>query len=326
MPMRILLTADWHIKLGQKNVPKEWAISRYKSFFDRISELSDSHDLHIISGDIFDRLPNLEELEIYFEFVAGCKIPTIITTGNHEAESRKSSFLERLKKPTLYANSLVTISTEIESSAEHGFYDAEFYLVPYECIKKKETWDNLPRAPVFTHVRGAIEPHVKPEISLDWLDKFPVVFAGDLHSHQNTQRNIVYPGSPMTTSFHRNLTKNTNGFISIDTNDWSWTWKDFELPQLIRKTITDKSDMIKTDFHHTIYELEGTIDSVSGEIEDKELLDKKIVTRNSVSTLALNDKMTIAQELEQYLDWVLNIDNITPIMEAYYEHRNTENT
>jgi len=46
-------------------------------------------------------------------------------------------------------------------------------------------------------------PHVKPEVDLDRFEDFPVVFAGDLHAHSNTQRNIVYPGSPMTTSFHR---------------------------------------------------------------------------------------------------------------------------
>ncbi|WP_227495548.1 hypothetical protein, partial [Pseudomonas aeruginosa] len=85
-------------------------------------------------------------------------------------------------------------------SAELGFSDAEFYVVPYSYIKKKSTWDNLPAVPVFTHVRGEIPPHVKPEIDLSWLEKFPFVFAGDLHSHQNTQGNIVYPGSPMTTS------------------------------------------------------------------------------------------------------------------------------
>ena len=57
---------------------------------------------------------------------------------------------------------------------------------------------------LFTHVRGEIPPHVVPEVDLERFDKFKTVFAGDLHAHENTQRNIVYPGSPMTTSFHRN--------------------------------------------------------------------------------------------------------------------------
>ena len=49
-------------------------------------------------------------------------------------------------------------------------------------------------APLFTHVRGEIPPHVKPEVDLDRFEDFPIVFAGDLHAHSNSQRNIVYPG------------------------------------------------------------------------------------------------------------------------------------
>ena len=321
--MRILHTADWHIKLGQKNVPREWALNRYNLFFNKIAELEQDHDLHIISGDIFDRLPTLEELSVYFEFVSRCTIPTIITTGNHETETKKRSFLARLAAPTKFVNSLVTVSTEIETGAEHGFDNLKFYVVPYEVIKNKATWDKLNPWPVFTHVRGEIPPHVKPEIDLKWLEKFPVVFAGDLHSHQNTQGNIVYPGSPMTTSFHRSLTKKTNGYISIDTNDWSWHWEDFGLPQLIRATVRDKSEIIATDFHHTIYELEGSMDEVSGKV-DSDLLDKKIVRRNTESTLILSEDMELGKELETYLEYVLDIENPGPIMEAFYEHGKCE--
>ena len=66
------------------------------------------------------------------------------------------------------------------------------------------------------------------------FDEFPVVFAGDLHSHSNTQRNIVYPGSPMTTSFHRN--KVETGYLLISEDTWDWLWYPFQLPQLLRKT------------------------------------------------------------------------------------------
>lgn len=326
LPMRILHTADWHIKLGQKNVPKEWQENRFRMLFEKIYELEDDHDLHVISGDIFDRVPTLEELSLYFEFVRGCSKLTIITTGNHEAKTRKKSFLEYLNYATNNINKNVWISTEIQSCAEYGDFDTEFYLVPYECIKTKSTWSKIPEVPIFTHVRGAIEPHVKPEIDLTWLSKFPIVFAGDLHSHQNTQANIVYPGSPMTTSFHRSITKGSNGYISIDTSDnWSWKWVDFELPQLIRKTVTDPSEIVETEFHHTIYELEGSLDKVSQKVDNK-LLDKKIVKRATEPVLILGEKMTMPQELEQYLTYVLDIKNVNDYMEAYYEYCNSEET
>ena len=109
-------------------------------------------------------------------------------------------------------------------------------------------------------MRGEIPPHVLPEVDLDLFEKFKVVFAGDLHAHENTQRNIVYPGSPMTTSFHRS--KVQTGYLLID-EDWSWKWEPFCLPQLIRKTVTDPNDMVPTDFDHTIYELEGDVQDLS---------------------------------------------------------------
>ncbi|MEK9955129.1 MAG: hypothetical protein VW577_06945 [Pelagibacteraceae bacterium] len=59
----ILFTADIHLKLGQKNVPVEWAKNRYKQFFSEIYALEETIDMHIIGGDLFDRLPSLEELD-----------------------------------------------------------------------------------------------------------------------------------------------------------------------------------------------------------------------------------------------------------------------
>lgn len=318
--MKILLTADWHIKYGQKKIPKDWAENRYKMFFDKVRYLEEDHDLHIISGDIFDRVPTLEESAIYFEFVAGVSIPTIITTGNHESLTKKKSFLKYFEYVTNGLNPLVRVVTDISTGADHGFDDVNFYVVPYECIKLEKTWQELNAWPIFTHVRGNIEPHVKSEIPLEWLDKFPIVFAGDLHSHKDSQRNIVYPGSPMTTTFHRSLTKGVNGAISIDTDDWSWEWIDLELPQLIRKTVSDKHEMVATDYHHTIYELEGTMSSLAGEV-DNELLDKKVIKRSSQASLVLDKEMTIEDELKEYLEFVLELpdDEIEQVMAVYNE-------
>jgi DNA repair exonuclease SbcCD nuclease subunit len=61
----ILFTADWHIKLGQKNVPMAWACARYDLFFETLHELENDVDLHIIGGDLFDRVPSMDELTIY---------------------------------------------------------------------------------------------------------------------------------------------------------------------------------------------------------------------------------------------------------------------
>lgn len=316
--MKILSIADIHFKLGQKNVPKEWANKRYKLFFEQLLLAEEECDMTIIPGDIFDRMPTLEELTLYFEFIAQRSVKTIISTGNHEATKKGKSFFKELKEVTERLNPLVEVVVDYI-----GTYEG-FYVVPYEFINKKDTWDFLDPLPVFTHVRGEIPPHVKPEIPLEWLDKFPVVFAGDLHSHSNTQYNIVYPGSPMTTSFHRSEVD--TGYLVIDTDDWSWDWRKFELPQLIRKTVTDPSEMVKTDFHHTIYELEGNIKDLSG-VENSDLLDKKIVRRSSDTALILNQKMTIREELIEYLTYIQELDtkDIEEVMEVYSEYCKAEN-
>ena len=311
----MLVIADIHIKLGQKNVPKEWAINRYQMFFEQVSAAEEHVDMVIIPGDIFDRVPTLEELTLYFQFVAQRKKKTIISTGNHEATKKGKSFFTELKGVTERLNPLV------EVVVDYIYDNGEFYVVPYEYVKKKEVWDSLEARPVFTHVRGEIPPHVKPEIPLEWLAKFPVVFAGDLHSHSNSQANIVYPGSPMTTSFHRHEVD--TGYLIVEP-DWQWKWKAFELPQLIRKTVDDPSQMVPTDYHHTIYELEGNIKDLS-KIEHSNLLDKKLVKRSSDTALVLDKKMSMSDELVEYLRYIQELPDkeISSIMEVFNEYGGT---
>lgn len=311
--MRKLLLADIHIKLGQKNVPKEWALNRYNMFFEQVNNIQ--ADEIIIPGDIFDRMPTLEELTLYFQFIAGLRVPTKISTGNHEATKKGKSFFTELKEVSERLNPLVEIVVD------YIYDNGEYYIVPYEYIKKKEVWEGLEARPVFTHVRGEIPPHVKPEIPLEWLGKFPVVFAGDLHSHSNSQKNIVYPGSPMTTSFHRNEVQ--AGYIIIE-DDWSWNWAAFDLPQLIRKTVSSPESMVPTEFHHTIYELEGNIKELS-KIENSELLDKKLVKRSSDTALVLDKKMTVSDELMEYLRYIQELPEkeIENIMEVFNEYGGT---
>ena len=298
----ILFTADWHIKLGQKNVPREWALNRYKLFFEQISSLENQCNMHVIGGDLFDRLPNMEELELYFSFIRGVKIPTLIYDGNHEATKKNKTFFTQLKQVSRDINPLVKI-------VDMSYYDNDFGfgVLPYADLHRKnaiELFDT--NKPLFTHVRGEIPPHVKPEVDLDRFEDFPVVFAGDLHAHSNTQRNIVYPGSPMTTSFHR--TEVTTGYLLINPDDWSWIWEPFDLPQLIRKTVSDPSEMVSTDYHHTIYEIEGDMQELAN-VKNSELLDKKVVKRNTEATLIIDNEMTLEEELVEYLTYILEISD-----------------
>jgi len=295
----ILFTADWHIKLGQKNVPIPWACTRYKLFFDKIYELEKNVSLHIIGGDLFDRVPSMDELTLYFDFVKGVTVDTIIFDGNHEATRKHKTFFTNLKRVTEELNPKVKVITET-------FYLHDWAILPYADLHRKNSIEDIDDVDyLFTHVRGEIPPHVTPEVDLERFDKFKTVFAGDLHAHENTQRNIVYPGSPMTTSFHRNVVK--TGYLLID-DDWSWTWHEFDLPQLIRKTVTTADEMVQTDWHHTIYEVEGDVSDLSG-VKNSDLLDKKVIKRKTEATLILDKEMTIEEELGEYLSYILELDD-----------------
>lgn len=295
----ILFTADLHIKVGQKNVPIEWAKNRYKLFIEQMVEAEKGCTLHIMGGDIFDKLPNMDELEIYFDMVRACTIRTLIYAGNHEATKKGKTFFTALKSVTNAVNPLVTVIDEI-------YEEDNFIIVPYEFIHVKGVWDKLDKNKVlFSHIRGAIEPHVKPEIDLDLIADFPLVYLGDLHSHSNCQFNMVYPGSPMVTSFHRNRVD--TGYIHISSDNLTvWTWHPFDLPQLIRKTVTDQSEMVPTAPDHTIYEIEGSVVDLSG-VKNSELLDKKLVRRNTNTALILDPAMSLEEELVEYFTYVLEL-------------------
>ena len=291
-----------------------WACTRYKLFFEAIHELEQRDDIsmHVIGGDLFDRVPSMDELTLYFDFIKDVTIPTIIYDGNHEATKKYKTFFSNLKRATSDVNPLVEI---VDTTTEYMWGT----ILPYVDLHRKGGIEKCnPNKPLYTHVRGEIPPHVTPEVDLDRFNDFPVVYAGDLHSHSNTQRNIVYPGSPMTTSFHRDVVK--TGYLLIDEADDSWKWEEFNLPQLLRKTVEDENEMIATDFHHTIYEIEGDVADLAN-IKNSELLDKKVVKRSSEATLNLKE-MSMEEELVEYLSAILNLtdDKIKSIMGVFNDY------
>ena len=307
----ILFTADWHLKLGQKNVPMPWACARYDLFFETVHELEKDVNLHIIGGDLFDRVPSMDEITVYFDFKRQMCIRDSIYDGNHEATKKNKTFFTNLKRATSDVNPLVEI---VDETTEYEWGT----ILPYADLHKKGAIEKCnPNKPLYTHVRGEIPPHVTPEVDLDRFNAFPVVYAGDLHSHSNTQRNIVYPGSPMTTSFHREVVK--TGYLMID-NLYDWTWHEFDLPQLLRRTVSNPDDMIASEFHHTIYEIEGDVADLAN-IKNSELLDKKVVKRSSEATLNLKD-LTMEEELVEYMSAILNLtdDKIKQIMGVFNDY------
>lgn len=316
--MKILFTADIHIKLGQKNVPIDWARNRFSMFIEQFDLMQDQADIVIIGGDIFDRLPTMDEVELYFDFVSSLKKPSIIYSGNHEMLKKDTTFLTFLKRATHRLNKLVTICDDYRSDLLGGKID----IIPYNRLRDFETNHKyLPfRGDILcTHVRADIPPHVKSEIDLDLLNRWKVVLAGDLHSYENSQRNILYPGSPYTTSFHRSNV--STGAILLDVESLEHTWLTFTLPQLIKKTVGVSDPKPLTAFDYTIYEIEGNLLELS-QLEDSELIDKKVVKRAQETQLILDPELSLGDEVHEYLSYILELpqDTIEQVLMEFYNY------
>lgn len=313
--MKVLFTADIHINLRQKKVPKQWALNRYDILFKELRRVYKEYNcsLEVHGGDIFDKLPTLEEIEVYYDYVRSAD-NLIIFDGNHEATKKGETFFHVIAKTIEAQNSLAEVIMGPTVKEGMGF-------LPYTHIHNFKYTD-FNTDLLFTHVRGEIPPHVTPEIDLSKLEKWELVLAGDLHSHSNSQRNIVYPGSPMSISFHRN--KVETGVIVVDSETLEWEWVKIKVPQLYRKTVDSKDKIVPTKFDLTIYELTGDIMELSKAHVDNELLDKKLVKHEVGSTLDLKN-MSIREELIVYLKEIkqLNDNKINEVMGIFDDNANT---
>ena len=309
--MKVLFIADIHIKLGQKNVPLEWALNRYKLFNDKISKLQESVDLVILGGDVFDRMPTIEELEVYFNFIRIFNKETLVIPGNHESVKKTTTFLTNLKAVSNAINHNVHIIDDFDT--RHGMD-----FIPYNKLKEYHPADvDFHSRILVTHVRGEIPPHVKPEVPLSLFERWDIVLAGDLHSYENSQLNILYPGSPMSTSFHRNPVD--TGVIVLDTDTLEHEFIALGLPQMLRKTIQAGDPMPTTTYDHTIYEVEGDMSQLQ-DVANHELLDKKVSKRTVDVALMLEPDMTLGQELGEYLRYILqlNDDAVGEVLEEFH--------
>ncbi len=92
--MKILFSADHHIKLGQIKFPR--MAERFLMLGDRLNDIFHNHncDLHIIGGDLFDHSdPSSEEVELLEKFMSRLDHIGMVFTGNHELITKTISCL-----------------------------------------------------------------------------------------------------------------------------------------------------------------------------------------------------------------------------------------
>ena len=304
--MKILFVADIHIKLGQKNVPIEFQKARVMQLAEEINKIP--HEYIVIGGDLLDvAKPTLPEVGLMYEFLHKLDNTGFIIPGNHEMISKKVDCF--IHVDNMIADLGFEVIREFTTTAGIDF-------IPYNILHDK-TWPSPCSKFCITHIRGEIPPHVQPEVDLDRFAAYDKVFAGDLHSYTNSQENILYPGSPFTTSFRRSEAKGANGVFIIDSDTGEHEWVELFLPQLIKKTVNREEDMVATDYHHTIYELEGSLEELSG-VKDNKLLSKKVTTNISAPS-TLNLQGTREDELAEYLTNIKNIKDTAPYISLYTE-------
>lgn len=320
--MKIVFVADIHIKLGQKNVPKEWQKDRVRKLAHELVLLKGG--ALIIGGDLLDVAnPSLEEVSLMLEFLdicAGHYEHIYLIPGNHEMVNKKSDcFMPMREQLEKHYNCLLI--TELKTIKFTDTFHIDF--IPYNIIHTFKAEDRRSDYAV-THVRGEIPPHVKPEIALSVFSGYKEVYAGDLHSYQNSQQNIKYPGSPYYTSFHRSHSADSNGVIIIDATVHSSRWVGLRLPQLIRKTVSSPEEIVATEYDHTIYEIEGDLHEMS-KINKTDLLDKKIV-KDTFTPAKLNMQDTsIEEELVMYLTDVKKLEGKVEQLLSRYKEVENEN-
>lgn len=265
MTKHILFVADEHVLLRRKGVPADFEKSRYSQLFDHLLNLSVNKNCVAVchGGDLFDRSPTLQETALVVRYLNAVIKPTYIISGNHEQIKKDTTFLSELSD--MITNPLVTIITNY---ATYNIEGTNIDFIPFNRLKQFEKEGNteLNSELLITHVRGCIPPHVTPEVDLNIFDRWKMVLAGDLHSHSNSQRNIVYSGSPLTTSFYRNKPK--KGILKVDLTTLSVDFIDLNLPALIKLTVASKDDIVENTSQDFIaYDIVPKVEAI---IEAKE--------------------------------------------------------
>ena len=304
--MKILFSADEHLCLRRKKVEKQFEINRYRNYFDlMISKARELDAVIVHGGDFFDRYPTFEEVCLFLEYTYRTweqGIEVYMIPGNHEM-IRNETFLQNQLLLSLLPSNFHMI-LEYSSIGDIDF-------IPYNTLQqtpKLKPHNNI----LVTHVRGEIPPHVKPEIDLDTYNRWNIVFAGDLHSHQNTQRNIIYPGSPMSITFHKEkLPTNSKGLIVFDTEDpENYDWFETNLPGLIRKEISStKQDRPRYDEkgNYIAWKIVGDMESVGDVKLGADRIDDVEIQEKTEEPLLFDTVDTLKDELHTYLSKVINL-------------------
>jgi len=313
--MKILSVADIHINLHKKKIPYEWQVNRFTMLFHKLLELEKRCDVTVISGDIFDKKPEPDEICLFLSYANAVKKPTIAIPGNHEASTKGKSFLEYFEQDNVINNSNFILST---SNKRVTVNNQGFQLFPYGEMQTRNIPAYVSGDILVTHIRGEVPPHITPEFDFEKIRPWNLVLLGDLHfNHKYKDYPVYYPGSPLNTTFDRDDKRSYGVDIITLTSDTQYEIEfiDLKLPKLIRRTVEAGTELKPDPINHVVYEVTGSIDKLS-KVQNHELLDKKIADKpQENSKLDLVNK-TLPEELSLYLDFI-KINNKKEVLELF---------
>ena len=99
MGLKLLHSADWHLDApfsGLSGQARQQLRSAQLTIPDKIAEVCrrENCDLVLLAGDLFDRTPSRETVELVKTALARCGVPVFISPGNHDFCAPGSPWLE----------------------------------------------------------------------------------------------------------------------------------------------------------------------------------------------------------------------------------------
>ena len=247
--MKILFIGDPHIKTdnGEEVDLLIKEIQRVSSF----EKNEKKYDYIIVGGDVMHYHERLFTLALnkalHFIDILRKIAPTYILVGNHDAINNSIFLTEQHWMNALKSwDNVVIVDNVMKISDIIGLCP---YVPPKRLIEAfstkmtKEEWMKMKVWFVHQEINGCRMGAILSENADEWLEEYPILVSGHIHDHQQPQKNVYYPGTPLQHSFgDSDVRVLTN--IEIE-NDVNITYLPIDVPvKKILKTVLSSIDKV----------------------------------------------------------------------------------
>ena len=274
MSVKVLFIGDPHFKVD--NIPE------VEMFIDNIESLAKNKkpDFIVIAGDLLHTHERLHTIALNkaYDFIDKMRTisPSYVLVGNHDMCNNSQFLTENhwmngLKK---WKNVFIIDKTFLLT-----INNLKFIFVPYvpngrfiEALDTlKEEWKDVNCIFAHQEFKGCKMGSIISVEGDEWNINYPNVISGHIHSKQNPQENIYYPGSAMQHAFGESE-KNIIASLEFknDTNNYNLEEVDLKLPR--KKIVYMKTEDLES---YTIPKTKDKIKiTISGNYQEFKTLKK----------------------------------------------------